>query len=460
MCEAQTTSFLDHVNNYLNNQTRNALPKKALFLVGSNPLPLYVAAKALAPQEIYLLGTPEVVEVMTSLTTLLNGIVVKKETCNGADSVDIKQKTNKLLGTETDVWLFFTGGTKAMALHAYTAWKTNARPEHWAVYLSPKGSRIWLNSMSESFSLKPMEDDNGGELIYDVPKPSLENILQLHNMELKNCSDSHKKETYLNLANKVHQYVIKKGIYTYLELLPPCHWEKAIIYVGTNKKQILCHNEEECPEKSLLHARGEIGFFDDKNFKKDSFHSLFSMKDWQNELQIDGDLKNLDVIGNALRESTPPNEKKRKIARLNTLKWVEAQWLETWVANGLCTSCLFHEIRDSLVFKVRDMPDGHPEMDVCAMRGHTPFVFSCTIDQKPGLGKHKLFEVRMRANQLGGEHARAAVVCLSENSAEVEKQLNQSWEGYGTIKVFGKEDIINEGYFIEKLEEWVNKLEE
>lgn len=128
------------------------------------------------------------------------------------------------------------------------------------------------------------------------------------------------------------------------------------------------------------------------------------------------------------------------------------------MAKSLLRSGLFHEVHDSFVFQIPNSEE-KPEVDVCAMRGHTPFIFSCTVDDTSRLGKHKLFEVRLRANQLGGDHARAAVVCLSENPRHIEKQLNQGWAGYGTIRVFGKNDIRSEKSFIESVESWVQQLE-
>jgi hypothetical protein len=80
------------------------------------------------------------------------------------------------------------------------------------------------------------------------------------------------------------------------------------------------------------------------------------------------------------------------------------------------------------------------------------------VDHKQS-GKHKLFEVRLRANQLGGEHARAAVVCLADTPKNIENELNQGWAGYGSIKVFGFQDIKNQEIFKQSVKNWIDELE-
>lgn len=140
------------------------------------------------------------------------------------------------------------------------------------------------------------------------------------------------------------------------------------------------------------------------------------------------------------------------------LAWLVAEWLECWTARALLNTGLFHEVHDSVTFQIPDWTETS-EVDVVAMRGHTPFVFSCTIDDKSSMGKHKLFEVRQRANQLGGEHARAAVVCLTTSPDDLAKQLNQGWKGYGTIEAFGLPDLTDQETFQKKINDWIQKLE-
>ncbi len=61
----------------------------------------------------------------------------------------------------------------------------------------------------------------------------------------------------------------------------------------------------------------------------------------------------------------------------------------------------------------------HFQFDVAAMRGYQLFAFSCTTEDgkrkgKRGLLKQKLFESYVRARQMGGDEACAALVCCAE----------------------------------------------
>lgn len=431
----------EYINRCFSQSGKESLPDTALFLVGSNPLPLYVAARALEPKTILLLGTSKVKEVMDRLGELLGNQVSKMETCEEANSLDIQNKTASLMKDAGNVWLFYTAGTKAMAVHSHEKWKSRTKGDcsHWGVYLSPDG-RLWFDG-GESFSLSPSQKD------YIVPEVSLTEMILMHRIVHRHTKDLHQNDDYSTVAERIHRFVLKHGIKSYKGLIPPCH---------TDKGQFKLSEDE------TISAEGEISFLVDANLKDSSSFCSFSLSSWLGEMALSGahsTAVNLDMLGEILRGSPAATKHKQRIKeRKDLLKFLEGTWLEPWVAKSLIRSGLFHEVRDSFVFQIPNSEE-KPEVDVCAMRGHTPFIFSCTVDDTSRLGKHKLFEVRLRANQVGGDHARAAVVCLSENPGGIEKQLNQGWAGYGTIKVFGKNDIKNAEFFIDSVESWISQLE-
>lgn len=100
------------------------------------------------------------------------------------------------------------------------------------------------------------------------------------------------------------------------------------------------------------------------------------------------------------------------------------------------------------------------EVDVVAIRGYQLFAISCTLDVDPdpeqpgqkrrtGLSKckQKLFEIKVRAEQLGGEEARVALVCpmgkpSQSNGAENLRRLREQLKG-DNIRVFGYDDLAN-----------------
>ncbi len=111
----------EYITEYFNSANLSLLPTNAIFLVGSNPLPVYVAGITLKPEKIFLLGTASVSPIMDSLESCLKEALglssgaVHKATCNPADSCDIQCKTrdmlNKLPAENRDIWLCYTAGT-------------------------------------------------------------------------------------------------------------------------------------------------------------------------------------------------------------------------------------------------------------------------------------------------------------------------------------------------------------
>ena len=95
------------------------------------------------------------------------------------------------------------------------------------------------------------------------------------------------------------------------------------------------------------------------------------------------------------------------------------------------------------------LPSGREfEVDVVLVRGHRLFLISCTTDTTLAQCKSKLFEVAMRARQLGGDLARSALVCLIDGTNEKGPLVDQLrhdvagvWEAPNTPRVFGAADL-------------------
>lgn len=83
------------------------------------------------------------------------------------------------------------------------------------------------------------------------------------------------------------------------------------------------------------------------------------------------------------------------------------------------------------------------EMDVAAIRGYQLFAFSCGISPRKNVLKHKLFEAGMRARQLGGDEACTALVSLAQPAQlnELEQDVTQALQS--RISLFGKNDLPN-----------------
>lgn len=82
------------------------------------------------------------------------------------------------------------------------------------------------------------------------------------------------------------------------------------------------------------------------------------------------------------------------------------------------------------------------ELDVVAMIGYQLFAISCIDNDKArGETKKHLFEAYTRAQQLGGEEARIALVSCVEHPMILQQEIEREWHSKGQIKVFGREHL-------------------
>jgi hypothetical protein len=130
-------------------------------------------------------------------------------------------------------------------------------------------------------------------------------------------------------------------------------------------------------------------------------------------------------------------------------KWCDflgGKWLEVWYGALVRDIAEGDEIAVGADCK---LANGRSfEIDLAVVRGHRLYVISCTTHTKIGLCKSKLFEVALRARQLGGDLARSALVCLlhgSDSKGPYVDQLRNDvvdvWSAPNTPRVFGLDDL-------------------
>jgi hypothetical protein len=133
--------------------------------------------------------------------------------------------------------------------------------------------------------------------------------------------------------------------------------------------------------------------------------------------------------------------------------------------------------------KVLEPPENSDlfQFDVVAIRGYQLFAFSCTTESASqekdtgvrgvfksrlesetggrGLLKHKLFEAYVRAQQMGGDEARVALVCCiaKAEAARLEAEMRRDLRLKGHIRVFGREHLVN---LTKNIEDWVREQSE
>jgi hypothetical protein len=122
-------------------------------------------------------------------------------------------------------------------------------------------------------------------------------------------------------------------------------------------------------------------------------------------------------------------------------------WLERWTARCIsaCLDTMTPRV-DVSVSCVRE--DGREfEIDVAVVRGHRLHVISCTTAAKVAMCKGKLFEVAIRARQMGGDLTRSALVSFLDRDEErssiedVRSDIKAVWDAPNTPFVFGLADL-------------------
>jgi hypothetical protein len=127
-------------------------------------------------------------------------------------------------------------------------------------------------------------------------------------------------------------------------------------------------------------------------------------------------------------------------------EWLKGKWLEDHVLQKVWDvkdRCSLHDWGGGLDLAQPNSPQwSYFEIDVVAIRGYQLFAISCTTSSDFKECKLKLFEVYVRAPQLGGDEARIGLVCMVNDPSQLQRELEQAWNAEkGKIKVFGKRDL-------------------
>ncbi len=381
-----------------------------ILLVGANPLPNAVAGRLLvAPGgEITLVHSKGTAEVAHKLCRWLSesGIKVKFREVEESDPYSIIEGLQAVLdtGSAQKVGLHYTGGTKAMSVHTYRAL------ERWA---GEKGKEA-VFSYLDARSLKMVFDPVKGEV---MPTPiyigqaleiKLEDLMKLHGWELQ-CGPT-RAPLLPNTARVLAEVCGKDDGFK--------EWKKWIDeqLIGKCRREDKedWKNDKELAQVCLTPCDGHL-------YKV--FESLREELGIPAEEQSDFGLVHDDF-------SRKPK---------SFCCWLHGTWLEHRVLDALSELAEplgLHEYAQNIKTKEVEF-----EVDVVALRGYQLFALSCSTDEKKSLLKLKLFEAYVRARQLGGDEARVALVCCSENPKSIEDDMRRDVAAEGSIRVFGRRHL-------------------
>lgn len=385
-----------------------------ILLVGTNPLPNYVAARLLAkPQSrIVLVYSKGTLRYCKALEQVLRQdyehfTTVEVEEANAKNiNYSIQSALEHATGS---IGLHYTGGTKAMAVHAYRAVEQLQRPNVYFSYLDAQRLELWIGGTGLT-----------GQQRLDVAlkvELTIKDLLRLH--DLSDLAQSLRQESiWPNVTRalaQIHSDKKKAG-----EWRTWCK-EKLRISKPDNSSSFRREQElkqlrtDDLPFQVLREAL-------EKDLEGCSFPATFE------ELIAAARFKR--------NEHRPFYKADDKMA-----KWFDGAWLEDYVFTQLQAIADDCQIRD-YAMNISPKFNGNEtfEFDVAAMRGYQLFALSCTTSDKQGKCKLKLLEAAIRAEQMGGAEARVGLVCCSDDPESLQKQLN-GLVREGQVRVFGRKHL-------------------
>lgn len=442
-------------------------------LVGENPLPNYVAVKTLLaeggkPYLVVTEHTQKPAECLKDALGLSDKEMVPLDN-NESNACEIKKRIRaKIKEIQDDpdnaekkqFGLNYTGGTKAMAVHAYQA-LLQPRLEDPTYKLDPEPIFSYLDSRN----LKMLIDQPTNPLPLDISKEPF--------------------DFWLDTLFKLHGFTLSK---------PP----KTDVTLRDLVEAIVKHKSEWqnwCRKVLRLEARMKIELGQVKNTNNE-IERIFEVGDWkradelrqlslpiqelpeeitdvlkQNYLLDDKGCLSITKIEQALLIPEPSKDKKKKYPK-EICKWLEGVWLEDYVLQKLkdIQEQEQKEIQENAIKEEKRLIDevgmsfnfpenhevGHFEFDVAFLRGYQLFALSCTTDTEPGLCKLKLFEAYRRARQMGGDEARVALVCCYDNPEKIKKGFMSQIKD-DKVNVFGSGDLVD---LSEKLKNWIQEVDQ
>ncbi|MBD2295124.1 DUF1887 family protein [Anabaena sphaerica FACHB-251] len=446
-------------------------------LIGENPLPNYVAAKTLLEEggKPYLVFTEHTDKPAKRLKEELGlsdqELVPLDNYQSNAHEIKerIRQKIKEIQSNFPDKKQFglnYTGGTKAMAVHAYQA-LLHPDKEKSDIKLVPPPFLSYLDSSS----LKMLIDQEKDHPIpCDISKESLElsleKLFRLHGLSLSKVPKIH-----VTLPELV-EAIVKNN-------LAWREWCKNQLYIEGRQKEEVERVQTKLEIQDKETNENQNNLVTEIYFKFGEWKNATNLRDLSlpihelpkeityvlekyNFLDCNGNLS-IQTIEESLQQIEDkkriPKPKKNKDYPKEICKWLEGIWLEDYVLQQLKKieiECLININDIGMSFDFPEKADiAFFEFDVAFLRGYQLFAISCTTDNTENLCKSKLFEAYRRARLMGGDEARIALVCYSDKPNKI-KQSFRSQINDSKVRVFGSQDITD---LSEKLKAWIQEVD-
>lgn len=360
-------------------------------LIGTNPLPNYVAYQLLAKPDchVYFVHTDQTGEIANRLADVLKMPANRwtKIPVKESNATNIYNEIYKCAKGKSGLGLNYTGGTKSMAVHSYRAIQAADKDAIFS-YLNARTLEMMIDQCGRISTRCP------ANLCIELP---MEDLLALHDYIPKEL----RKE--------------------------PFHPEVCRDLIKIPRKELRCWCDNN------LHSGPRTDFINGPKLKTIPLpqYEMLS-KHWKhcNTLDELATMWNIDI-------GQIPN-------------WLNGKWLEHYTLGAVQEVAKDSKVHDA-IFNLDSDPKLNKrkfEVDVLALRGYQLFAISCATGDYKDTIKQKFFEAYVRARQLGGDEAKVAVVCFASVNNKngspdiIKKEIEEEWDiEKGMFRIFGVEDL-------------------
>lgn len=380
-----------------------------ILLVGSNPLPNYVAARLLTRPDtrVHFLCTPKTAEIARRVGEQLapQGISFQIRDGLGDVSPAAVRAALKLLleqiPKDDSVGLNYTGGTKTMSACAYHVVRTER----------PRACLSYLDARRMAMVVDGAHPDGTDEVISvgAALDMKIEDMAALHNLKFR------------DVARETSHLDIRRALQTDHEAGAGwLKWSTESFRCAENRRKFL----NSTALKSIKIPEGRFP-------------------------ALEAAMRALGAPSNDFPDwARACGYKDNSDGSTSFAKWISGgYWLEALTFEALQatrTDCRFFDVAMNLREPLPGRDEDRFEFDVAALCGYRLYAFSCVVDDDKGMVKYKLFEAYARAHQIGGDEARVAVVSYADDPDAIrDKAMSTNFFDAGSVRVFGKKDIQN-----------------
>lgn len=398
-------------------------------LVGENPLPNYVAARLLLNQggTLYLVHTTHTEKPAKRLQTILkNELISLKEaqlvSLNEyeSDAFQIRKAISSRLNINNGkIGLNYTGGTKAMAVHAYRTVFSKQHPDTVFSYLDPRKLEMCI-------------DREDGDRIRIKVKPEvlqvkLAKLFQIHGLELK--VDPTQEVQLADLAVALVEVFKEED-----KAKQWFDWYYGIFREEARKKK----------------KNGDWG---DWKSQTALLELAIPLEKLPQEILTAFCHENFVISDNKLSLKEVHN--KNTFTKLEHFcDWLDGLWLEHHAleqVKNISAQCSMGDYGMNFEVPLVGTENGF-QFDLAFTRGYQLFAISVSTTSKRNLCKVKLFEAYLRARQMGGDEARVALICCTNEPDTLKAEM--ALLGDKKIAVFGRDDLMD---LASRIAEWIQQ---